>query len=241
MKHAMTAMASIAVMMTGGCATDGSTDYGRVLTDILGEQAGALTEAEVAAGLREALTVGADRVVGQLSATDGYFGDQTIRIPLPKTLRQVQEQLDKVGAAGSFNDLEQRINRAAEAAAPRAKQLAVDAITSMTIDDAMSILNGGDTAATEFLQARMTQQLKTELSPYMSQALDSSGAFTQLESTAKRYLGGALVSQLRDDMISHSVDGALDGLFHYVAEEEKAIRRDPVKRTTELLRRVFGT
>ncbi len=230
----------LAASATGGCATDGNTDYGRILTDVLGSQAGALSEAEVAAGLKEALTVGADRVVGQLSARNGYFGDDIIRIPLPKTLAKIQENLAVVGADGPLTNLQERINHAAESAAPRAKTLAVEAISSMTIDDAMGILNGGDTSATDFLKSRMSVSLAAELQPYMSQALDQSGAFTQLETTARAYVGDGMATQLRDDMITYAVDGALDGLFYYVAEEERAIRRDPVKRTTELLRRVFG-
>ena len=234
------ALAGVGVLC-GGCATDGNTNYGQVLSDVL-EAYGdtALSETEITAGLKEALTVGSGRVVTQLAAIDGYFSDDLIRIPLPEDLQKVQNNLAKVGLSGPLDDLELKINRAAEAAAPTAKQFVVDAVTSMTIDDALGILNGGDTAATDYLKSRTADKLITAFSPYMDNALSDSGAVTAMESIGRKYLPSSMVTELRNDLVNHATDRAMDGMFYYLAQEEKAIREDPVKRTTELLRRVFG-
>ena len=199
-----------------------------------------MTQGEITAGLKEALTLGANTVGDQLSKPDGYFRDVAIKIPLPNTLQDIQENLSKVGLSGPLDDLEIKINRAAEAAAPRAKTLVVDAVRSMTIEDAIGILNGGDTAATDFLKAKTSDALVQAFRPYVSDALDNSGAYRSVESVAGKYLPAGMVSGARDDLTDHAVDGALDGMFHYIAKEEQAIRRDPVRRTTELLRKVFG-
>ena len=232
--------AFLGALCLNGCATDGNSDYTRVLTEVLGAQAGALTEGEIAAGLKEALVVGSGTVVTQISALDGYLGDDAIKIPLPDNLSQIQSNLGKIGLAGPLNDLEVRLNRAAEAAAPTAKKLVVDAVSSMTIDDALGILNGGDNAATNFLKEKTSAQLHAAFRPYMDQALDDSGAVNVLETSARKYLPNQMVSDARDDLASHAVDGALDGMFYYLAKEEEAIRKDPVKRTTDLLKKVFG-
>ena len=228
----------------GGCATDGNSDVGRIMTDVFGATQGsgisALSEQEIAAGLREALTVGSQTVVTQLASTDGFFGDDQIRIPLPSDLANAQSKLSKLGLSGPLDDLELKLNRAAEEAAPTAKKLVVDAVSSMTIDDALGILNGGNTAATDFLKAKTSTSLSNAFLPFMDDALNQSGAVTALESTASKYLPESMVQNARADMTQHAVDGALDGLFFYLAKEEQAIRQDPVKRTTELLKRVFG-
>ena len=230
-----------AAIFTGGCATDGNSDYSRVLNDVLtGYGETSLTQGEIASGLKEALTVGSDRVVTQLATTDGYFGDDLIRIPLPEDLQKIQKNLAKVGLSGLLDDLDLKINRAAESAAPTAKKLVVDAVSSMTIDDALGILNGGNTAATDFLKAKTSDQLISAFRPYMDTALAESGAVSAMDSVGRKYLPSAMVTQLRTDLETHAVNGALDGMFYYLAQEEKAIREDPVKRTTELLRRVFG-
>ncbi len=203
-------------------------------------QSGALTQAEMDAGLREALTVGANLVAGQLGRTDGYFKDPEIRIPLPGRWREAQTQLSKIGASGPLDDLELRMNRAAEAAVPQARDLVIGAVREMTIEDAIGILRGGDTAATDFLRTKTEAKLKTAFTPYVRDALASSGAFNSLERAATVAGVPGASSGLQSDLTQHAVSLGLDGLFHYVALEEKKIRENPVARTTELLRRVFG-
>jgi|TARA_R110000796_G_scaffold171123_1_gene288114 hypothetical protein len=237
------AMALLTVPM--GCATTGSSgDFGRVLGEVIGQQTGgqgALTQAEIDAGLREALTVGTNLVAAQLGQTNGYFGDSEIRIPLPKTYRDIQSGLSRVGASGPLDDLELRMNRAAEAAVPEAKTLVIGAIRQITIEDAVRILNGGDTAATDYLREKTESQLRASFTPYVKTSLAQAGAFTSLEQVATNYGVGGVTSSLQNDLTHHAVTLGLDGMFHYVALEEKKIRENPLARTTDLLRRVFGS
>ena len=230
-------------LLPTGCATTGSAgDYGAILGDIMRTPAGqgTLTQAEIDAGLREALTVGTNAVATQLRKTNGYFGDPRVRIPLPKTYRDIQSNLARVGASGPLDDLELRMNRAAEAAVPEARTLILGAVKSITINDALQILNGGDTAATDYLRSRTETQLRQSFTPYVRQTLSQSGAFTSMEQVAGQYGFGGVTGSLQNDLTQHAVGLGLDGIFLYVAEEEKKIRENPLARTSEILRRVFG-
>lgn len=245
MKRSMLGALGLA-LLTAGCADTGSSgDFGRVLGEVIGASTtpasqGVLTTAEIDAGLREALTVGTNLVANQLGKVDGYYGDPKIRIPLPKTYRTLQTNLSKVGASGPLDDLELRMNRAAEAAVPQGKQLILAAIRDMTIQDALGILNGGDTAATDYLRAKTQDKLRAAFAPYVSEALAKSGAFTAMVNVAGQYGVGGVTSGLQANLTEHAVDYGLNGMFLYVAEQEKQIRENPVARTTDLLRRVFG-
>ena len=249
--HARRLGASLALATTltlSGCQTTetgGSGDLAGVIGGVLGEigQGGAgsaLTTAEIEAGLREALTVGTERVASQLGRVDGYFGDPEIRIPLPGRLGDLQDTLSDVGLSAPLDDLQLRLNRAAEDAVPQARTLVIDAVSSITLEDALGILNGGDTAATDFLRQRTEAGLRDALTPHMRSALEGSGAYTALDNVATRNGLGVFTTSLRDDITMSAVNFGLDGLFLYVAAEEKRIREDPVARTTELLRKVFG-
>lgn len=225
-------------ILPAGCETAGP--YGDILAGIALPQSGALTTSEIDAGLREALNVGTTNVAARLGQQNGYFGDPKIRIPLPKTYRDVQRNLALVGASGPLDEVELRINRAAEASVPEARALILGAVRSMTIEDALGILRGGDTSATDFLRARTETQLTAAFTPHVKTALSQSGAFTAMDS----YLGnaglGGISANLQSDLTTHAVKLGLDGIFLYVAEEEKKIRENPVARTTDLLRKVFG-
>lgn len=199
-----------------------------------------LTKAEVSSGLKEALTVSADAVARRIGAKDGYFGDPRIRIPLPGVLGDAQKRLRPFGLSGILDDLQLRMNRAAEASAPTARKLVVDAVRSMTIDDAIGVLRGGDTAATDFLRQKTGPSLRKAFRPYVDKELATSGALTALDGAVSKYGAGLAPRDAHDWLADHAVNGALDGLFYYIAREEQAIRHDPVKRTTDLLKRVFG-
>jgi len=233
-------------LLTAGCAETGTSgNFGRVLGEVLGsatapDSQGTLSIAEIDAGLREALTVGTNLVANQLGQTNGYYGDPKIRIPLPQTYRTLQTNLAKVGASKPLDDLELRMNRAAESAVPEAQVLVLGAIRNMTITDALNILNGGDTAATDYLRSKTEPQLRAAFTPYAREALSKSGAFTAMENVASQYGAGGITSSLQADLTAHAVDYGLDGIFLYVAEEERKIRENPLARTTDLLRRVFG-
>jgi hypothetical protein len=142
--------------------------------------------------------------------------------------------------AGPLDDLQLKVNRAAEAAAPTAQKLVVDAVKSMTFEDAMGVLRGGDTAATDFLRRKTEDNLRKAFRPYFDQALKTSGALTAVDAAVAKYGAGVVKTDAKTWLADNATSGALDGLFYYVAREEQAIRRDPVKRTTDILRKVFG-
>jgi hypothetical protein len=200
-----------------------------------------ISEKDAGSALRAALVLGAAAAVTQVGRADGYWGDNTIRIPLPGALGQLQKTLKPLGLSQSLDDLQLRLNRGAEAAAPKAKSLLTDAIKAMTIEDVAGVLRGGDTAATDYLRGKTYDPLKTAFTPPVATALSGAGAFTMLDKVAAaNNLQGVLGEKPRDSLTSFAVGKALDGLFHYVAKEEVSIRKEPVKRTTTLLRRVFG-
>jgi len=225
-------------ILPAGCET--AEPYGAIAAGIQLPGSGPVSEAEIDAGLREALLLGATNVAARLGKTNGYLGDPRIRIPLPKTYRDVQKNLAVIGASGPLDEVELRINRAAEAAVPEARALIIRAVRDMTIGDAVGILRGGDTAATDFLRARTQDQLASAFTPHVREALAESGAFRAMEG----YLSGTdlegIKSGLQADLTSHAVRLGLDGIFLYMAEEEKNIRENPLARSTELLRKVFG-
>ena len=231
-------------LLVTGCETTGGpgmNDVFGAIGGIQGTQGSGITAFEAEAGLREALVVGTARVVSQLGRADGYFGDSAIRIPLPGSLGEIQAQLQKVGLAAPLDDLQLRLNRAAESAVPAARTLIVDAVRSMTVEDAMGLLRGGDTAATDFLRRRTETQIAAAFRPYLEQSLASVGAFAALDSVTAQYGLTGVSASLQSSLIDHGVKYGLDGMFGYLAKEEQAIRRNPAQRTSEILRRVFGS
>jgi hypothetical protein len=201
---------------------------------------GALTQRDAAAGLREALQLSATNATARLGRVDGFFADPKVRIPLPGLLGRTQRTLAPLGLSAPFDDLERRVNRGAEAAMPQARALFVDAIRSMTIEDAIGVVRGGEDAGTRFLRGKSEARLAELLRPQMENALSQAGAFSALDAAASRGGFPNASASLRQDLVRFAVGKALDGAFGYVAEEERAIRRDPARRTTALLRRVFG-
>lgn len=200
----------------------------------------ALSRKEVGAGLKEALRVGTQRVVEQLGVTGGFNLDPRIHIPLPDTLSTVQSVLKKAGLSGMLDDLEHKLNRAAELAVPKAKTLFGEAIAAMTFQDVMDIYNGPDDAATRYFQEKMTPGLVTEMRPIVDSTLEESGAVQAYDQVMGKYNAFPFVPDVSADLTGYTVEKGLDGLFYYVAEEEAAIRNDPLARSTDLLKRVFG-
>jgi len=232
---------ALAAQPLGGVRAQGSLfDKAKDLLDQNPAGAGDLTSAEIGEGLREALRVGTERVVGQLGQTDGFNADPDIHIPLPDSLQRVQTALQAVGMSDLADDLELRLNRAAEAATPEAKQLFWDAISEMTLEDAEGILNGPDDAATRYFQDKMTGPLSDAMRPVIDESLADVGAIASYDRMMGEYSSIPFVPDVKADLTDYALEEALDGLFLYIAREEAAIRADPAKRTTEILQRVFG-
>lgn len=202
---------------------------------------GGLGLGEITRGLKQALRLATARVVRGLGKVDGFNADPAIHIPLPKTMRQVREALKPFGMAGALDDLEVRLNRAAEVATPKAKRIFVKAITSMTLDDARKIYDGPDDAATRYFERRMSSPLAKAMRPIVSDSLSEVGAIRRYDDIMSNYKNLPFVPDVKADLVAHVLKLGLEGIFHYVAVEEAAIRRNPAKRTTALLRKVFGS
>jgi Protein of unknown function (DUF4197) len=209
-----------------------------------GSLGSSLSVGDIGSGLKEALRVATDKVTGRLGQADGFNADPAVHIPLPDKLESVKKGLALVGQSALVDDLELKLNRAAEAATPKARQIFVDAVQKMTLDDARAILNGPSDAATQYFKRTMTPDLKTAMRPVVDQTVSQSGAvqsYNTMAGAAKTLpmVGNAL--QAGPSMLTdHVLDKALGGIFSYLGQEEAGIRSDPAKRSTDLLRKVFG-
>lgn len=200
-----------------------------------------LSTADIASGLREALRVGTGNVVSQLGRENGFYKDARAHIPLPDGLEKIRSTLERVGMSDQLDELELRMNRAAEAATPKAKAMFISAVEQMTLDDARRIYNGPEDAATRYFQGRVSAPLAEEFRPVVQNSLAQVGAVQTYDSIMSRYKGIPLVPDIKANLSEHVVDHAITAIFDYLAAEEAAIRQNPAKRTTELLRKVFGS
>lgn len=205
-----------------------------------GNKASELTIEEIGAGLKEALKVGSGNVVNQLGTEDGFNNDSNIHIPLPASLEKVKSMLSKVGMSSLLEDLELKLNRAAETATPRAKQLFWNAISGMSLEDVKGIYNGPDDAATQYFKGKMSPDLAREMKPLIEDSLSEVGAVQSYDNMMKEYKSIPFVPDVKANLTDHVIEKGMDGIFYYMAKEETAIRQNPAKRTTELLKKVFN-
>lgn len=212
------------------------------LGGLLGTQSstGGLTESTIADGLLEALKVGTGRVVDQVSQSGGYLNDSNIHIPLPGPLKTVQSALKPLGMGGLTDDLETRMNQAAEVAAPEAKEVFIDAIANLTMEDVQAVYDGPEDAATRYFQESTSGTLTERLTPIIDDAMAETGVVKSYNAALGQYSEIPFTKKVTTDLTGYVVSGALDGLFYYLAKEEAAIRQNPAKRTTELLQTVFS-
>jgi hypothetical protein len=202
--------------------------------------AAALAASWDTAGVREALSVATERAVASVAKPGGFLDDPRIHVKLPKTLRKIGQALRAVGMGAQVDELEVGMNRAAERAVGEAKPVFVDSIKRMTVEDAVGIVRGGDTAATDYFRRTTEEPLRARFRPIVASALSHVGARRQYDALLARYQALPFAETTNLDLDAYTTQKALDGLFLVVAEEEKKIRHDPLKRTTSLLRRVFG-
>lgn len=200
-----------------------------------------LSDGEVAEALKEALTVGTDTSVARGSAVNGYFGNQLIKILLPPEADPILSAAGTFGLQGLVDELILKMNRAAEMAATEATPILIDAITGITIEDAMGILNGNDDAATQYLKGASQEQIITAFRPHILDALETVGAQTAWNTLTTNYNSLPLVTPVNTDLADHTTRKATDGLFVMVAEEETKIRNDVSHQVSDLLQRVFGS
>jgi hypothetical protein len=251
MKKALIAIVSIA-LLSGGIAGADLMDKVKQLTGKKDQkppagapaqgsgQGAGLDKDTVAAGLKEALTVGSQNAVKMVSQADGYFKNPAIKIPLPEKVQKAEKPLRKIGLSKQVDEFVLTMNRAAEKAAPVAKDIFVGSVKEMTILDAIKILQGGDTAATDYMRSKTYEKLYGAFKPTVSKAVMDVGvtkAYQQLVDKAKQ---SKLIKDESLDLDHHVTSRALDGLFYMLGQEEKKIRKDPVAQVTDLLKKVFG-
>ena len=231
------------MMSAGPVAAQSVLDKAREaagIGDDSGDDSGDLSQSTMTEGLREALRLGSERVVGRLGREGGFNADPDVHIPLPETLRRAQSLMEQAGMGNYGEELELRLNRAAEAAVPEARDLFFQSIRDMSIDDARNIVTGPEDAATQYFKQSMSPELRERMRPIVTDTLSEVGAVQVYQRFTGEYRNLPMVPDLEANLSDYTVDKALDGVFHYMAREEAAIRNDPARRTTDLLKKVFG-
>lgn len=217
-------------------------DFSKSGTTALSTSEGSdLSSDTIANGLKEALEVGTRKAVENVSKEGGYLNNPEIRIPLPPRVQQAAGLMRQLGLNKMADDFEQSINRAAEKAAPQATSIMIDAIRSMSIDDARNILNGESDAATRFFEDRTRGKLAGLFKPIIDTSLNEVGATRYYNQLDDKLSSVPVVGQELDmDLQDYVTDQALNGLFVMLAQEEQKIRDNPAARTSEILQQVFG-
>jgi len=217
-------------------------DIQTVGSDLFAEDSSALPldYNTIASGLKEALDVGSRQAIDSVSQTDGYLKNELIRIAMPPKLQQASDLMRKFGLSAQADEFEQSINHAAEAAAPQATDLIVTAIKDMSIEDANTILNGPDDAATQYFRDKTSTQLGELFRPSVENSLNQVGSTKYYNDLTGQLAAIPLVGEtINVDLPDYVTEQALNGLFTVIALEEKKIRDNPAARTTELLKQVF--
>ncbi|MEG9328529.1 Protein of unknown function [Salinimicrobium catena] len=210
------------------------------IADNLPTEGGYVSNAEVAAGLRQALNFGIEKQVSKLTEEDGFFRNELVRITLPPELQKVDRTLRDVGLDALADEGLKVLNRAAEDAVKEATPIFVNAVKEITFTDARNILTGSDKAATTYLENKTTAQLYSKFNPVISNSLDEVGATQVWANIIDRYNALPLTSSVNPDLPDYVTNEALEGVFTMIAIEEKEIRNNFSARTTELLKRVFA-
>ena len=229
------------VFILGACT---SAQINQTIGDVnktLGGSPAPLTTAEVAQGLKEALIKGISTGSDLVSQVDGYFKNPQIRIPFPPEVKKVEDRLRQIGLGAEVDKFVVTLNRGAEDAAKEAKPIFIEAIRSMTIQDAWSILKGESDAATQYLKRTTSGLLKEKFKPVIQNSLNKVNATRYYGEIVSRYNQIPFVQKVNPDLDDYATDKAIEGLFMMIAKEENNIRQNPVARTTEILKRVFGT
>lgn len=201
-----------------------------------------LNDEEVAKGLKEALSKGTRQAIASLGREGGFLNNLDVRIPMPGELQKVEKLLRKLGQDKYADQFVATMNHAAEKAVPEAADLFADAISQMTLADAKAILKGPDDAATRYFRKTSEARLKERFLPIVKAATDQAGVTSAYKTLMQRAGPTArLLGVGKTDLDAYVGDKAVDGLFRMIAAEEKRIRQDPVARTTDLLKKVFGS
>ena len=250
MMKKLIAVSALAVFMTQANALDLSTlkdaikSSGSTSSESAASSTGgvsSLTNSEASGGLKEALTQGVSKAVASLGATDGFFGNKDVKIPLPNSLKKIEKGMKFMGMGKQSDELILKMNRAAEAAVPEAKTLLLDSVKKMSLADAKAILTGPQDAATQYFKKTTSAQMGEKFLPIVTKATEN----VQLADSYNKYaeMGSKFgVVKKEDANINQYVTKkALDGVYYMVAQEEAAIRKDPLGQASSLLKKVFGS
>lgn len=242
MRWARPLLAAVLVLLMGSPA---SAQLDRLLKGLPGASEPAapgadLSDSTIVSGLKEALQVGAGNTIDLTGRVDGYLKNEAIRILLPDSLRTVEQGLRVAGFGPQVDEFVVSMNRAAERAAPQAREIFTGAITRMSFDDARKILAGGDAAATEYFRGSTTDRLTAAFAPIVGKSMNEVGVTRQYQELVGRVRSIPFARVEALDLDRYVVDKSLDGLFQVLAEQERQIRTDPAARTTSLLKQVFG-
>lgn len=200
-----------------------------------------LSDQDVTHGLKDALGEGAVKAVNLLGRTDGFLKNDKVRIPLPDSLKKAESVLKVMGQGKRVEELKTSLNRAAEAAVPEAKTLLVDAIKNMSVEDAKGVLTGGDDSATQYFRKATGAKLHDRFLPIVNTTVNKYQLSQQYDRIAGTASKAGLIGKEQANMSEYVTNKALDGLFLMIAEEEKAIRQNPLGRSSEYVRKVFGS
>ena len=203
-------------------------------------RAAGLSETDAATGVRSLLERGAMSAIGLLGKTDGFFGNPLVRIPMPAYLNDAAKLLKTFGQQKRIDALVLAMNRAAEAATPEAKTLLVSAVKSMSVDDALQVVRGGDNSVTEFFSGKTREPLGVTFLPIVTKATEKVSLADKYNSLAGKAASFGIVKPEDANIQQYVTTKALDGLFLMIGEEERKIRKDPVATGSAILKKVFG-
>lgn len=218
-----------------------AAQWDKVLKGLGSSSGGGMSDVKIGSGLQEALKIGTQNAVLQTGRTDGFFLNKAIKILMPKPLQAMEQPLRFVGYGPKIDEFVLGMNRAAEKAVPFAKQIFWDAIGEMTFDDARKILNGGDTAATDYFKSKTSKKLHTAFRPSVESVMNQVGVNRQYNELVGRYESVPFAKNIAFDVNQYVTEKATDGLFYVVGQEEKKIRTNPTALVTDLLKDVFGS
>jgi hypothetical protein len=204
------------------------------------EAASSLSNDDIIKGLKEALTVGSNNAGESASKLDGFYRNEKINIPFPPEINNVKTSVENMGLKPQVTKFVETLNRAAEEAAKEAAPIFVNAITTMNISDGMNILNGGDKAATTFLEDKTTSELKTKFEPIVKKAIEKVQLTKYWNPVVSNYNKVPFVKKVNPDLEAYVLERAISGMFTLVAEEEAKIRNNPAARVSDILKKVFG-
>ncbi len=237
----MKKLLTVLFIISGIAVMGQSSDIlGSIKKTISGGSGSSLSSDDIVAGLKQALSLGAQKSADRLSVVNGFLDDKAVEILMPPQAQKVEKTLRNMGMGKLVDDAITSMNHAAEDASKSAAPIFINAIKNMTVTDGVNILKGSDTAATAYLRKSATPQLTKAYTPVIDSALQKTGATKYWKDVFDTYNKIPLVSKVNPDLSSYVTQKAIDGIFYYVAQEEIKIRKDPAAQVTDLLKKVFG-